>query len=402
MVDYGLISHTAQSYKKDLVKFLREIVAIPSLSTKEDKVAKRIVQEMKKADFDEVRIDPMGNVIGRIGSGKTIIALDGHIDNVDIGDPSLWNINPYKGKYENDVIYGRGSADQKGGFAAALFAGKLLKKLKLTGDYTLYVTGTVMEEDCDGLNWQYIVKEDKIRPDCVVITESTSLNIYRGQRGRMEIEVTTRGISCHGSAPERGVNAVYKMVPIIADIERLNTRLKEDKFLGKGTVTISHIRSTSPSLCAVADSCTIHLDRRLTAGETEKLALSQIKNLPGVKKAKAELKVLDYSEKSYTGLVYPTRKYYPMWVLPENSTEVKTAKKTYNGLFRKTPKVDHWVFSTNGISICGMFGIPIIGFGPGEERQAHSPNEHIPAQDLVEAMKFYAAFVLNYGPKRVS
>lgn len=397
MIDYSLISKAAQTHKKEIVTFLREIVSIPSYSTQEKKVVSVIAKKMKAGGFDEVTVDGLGNVIGRIGQGKNVIALDGHIDVVGVGDPRLWKMDPFKGKYEHDIVYGRGSADQKGGFTSALFAGILLKKLKLTGDYTLYVTGTVMEEDCDGLNWQYIIDKDKLKPDCVVITESTSLHIYRGQRGRMEIEVSTRGVSCHGSAPERGVNAIYKMSPIISDVEKLNKRLRSDKFLGKGTVTISQVRSTSPSLCAVADSSTINLDRRLTKGETEKSAIAELKRLPNIKKANADIKVLDYSERAYTGLVYPTRKYYPMWVIPETSREVKEAVNAYKGLYNNKPNVSHWVFSTNGVSICGMHGIPTIGFGPGEEKQAHSPNEHIPAQELVEAAKFYMAFVLNYG-----
>lgn len=397
MINYELISKATQSHKKEIVNFLREIVAIPSLSTKEEKVVQTIAKQMKLLGYDEVSIDGFGNVIGRIGHGKKVIALDGHVDTVDIGDLSQWKMDPYRGKYENDIVYGRGSADQKGGFVSAVYAGAILKKLHLTGDYTLYVTGTVMEEDCDGLNWQYIISKDKIKPHCVIITESTSLNIYRGQRGRMEIEIETKGQSCHGSAPERGINAIYKMSPLISDIEKLNNKLISDSFLGKGTVTISHIRSRSPSLCAVADGCTIHLDRRLTKGESEKYAISQLKNLPSVKKAKTEIRVLSYAEKSYTGVSYPTRKYFPMWVIREKSDEVKSAVNSYKQLYKKTPQISHWVFSTNGVSICGMFGIPAFGFGPGEEKQAHSPNEHIPAQDLVEAAKFYSVFILNYS-----
>jgi len=396
MINYKLISKTAQKYKKDIVEFLRDIVAIPSLSTKEEKVVERIAQEMKNIGYDEVIIDPMGNIFGNIGKGKKVIVFDGHIDTVGVGDPALWKVDPFIGKYEKGLVYGRGSADQKGGFASAVYAGKILKDLKLIGDYTFYACGSIMEEDCDGLNWQFILKSGRIKPDVVVLTESTSLKVYRGQRGRMEIEITTKGLSCHGSAPERGINAIYMMAPIIKDIEKLNSQLKSDNFLGKGTVTISQIRSTSPSLCAVSDSCTVNLDRRLTVGETEKSAIDEIKKLPSFKKEKAEIKVLDYKEKSYKDLVFPTKKYYPMWTVPENGKEVQIAVKAYEGLYGKKPKIGHWVFSTNGIATMGMHKIPTIGFGPGDEKQAHSPNENIPAQDLVEAMKFYVAFTLNY------
>jgi putative selenium metabolism hydrolase len=199
----------AVEVKADLVKFMQDIIRIPSLSSEEG-----------------VTIDPMGNLLGRIGSGPRVIALDGHVDTVDVGDPALWDRDPHSGDIEDGILYGRGTSDMKGGVASSVYAGAVLKKRGLPEDVTVYVTATVQEEDCDGLCWQYIVNEDGIRPELVVITEPTSLRIYRGHRGRMEMEVHTAGISCHGSAPERGINAVYKMAGIIADIEKLNERLE--------------------------------------------------------------------------------------------------------------------------------------------------------------------------------
>jgi len=260
-------------------------------------------------------------------------------------------------------------------------------------DLTIYMVGSVQEEDCDGLCWQYIVNEDKIRPELVVITEPTNLNIYRGQRGRMELEIKTVGISCHGSAPERGVNAIYKIADIVKDIEQLNNRLKDDPFLGKGTVTISEIRSTSPSLCAVADSATVHLDRRLTSGETIDSAVAEIKNLESFQKQQAKVKVLDYDIPSYTGLSYPTKKYYPTWAMDENHPAVMKADSIYRQLFDQKPKIDKWTFSTNGVATAGMFGIPTIGFGPANEIYAHSPKDQCPVEHLTKAMMFYAGLI---------
>ena len=122
----------------------------------------------------------------------------------------------------------------------------------------------MQEEDCDGLCWQHILEENTIDPEFVVLTEPTGLNVYRGHRGRMEIRVTVRGISAHGSAPERGDNAIYKMASILKELEKLNENLKYDEFLGKGTLAVSEIFYTSPSRCAVADGCSISVDRRLT------------------------------------------------------------------------------------------------------------------------------------------
>jgi putative selenium metabolism hydrolase len=251
-----------------------------------------------------------------------------------------------------------------------------------------------MEEDCDGLCWQYLLRERVLSPDVVVITEPTNLGVYRGHRGRMEIEVRTQGRSCHGSAPERGINAVYHMGPIIADVERLNDALagSGDAFLGKGTVTISQIRSTSPSLCAVADSCTIHLDRRLTHGDTMELAVQQLAHLESVRRVGASVTVLDYARPSWTGLVYPTKKYYPTWLLDESHPAVQAMAEAATDALGRSPAIGKWGFSTNGIATCGLFGVPTVGFGPGNEIHAHTPDDQCPVDHLTVAAHGYALF----------
>ena len=383
--------------KADLVKFMQDIIRIPSLSSEEGAVVQRIREEMLKIGYDEVTVDPMGNLLGRIGNGPRIIAFDGHVDTVDVGDASLWDRDPHSGDIEDGILYGRGTSDMKGGVACSVYAGALLKKRGLPDNVTFYVTATIQEEDCDGLCWQYIVNEDGLRPDLVVITEPTSLRIYRGHRGRMEMEVQTSGISCHGSAPERGVNAVYKMAGIIADIEKLNERLEPREPLGKGTVTISEIRSTSPSLCAVADGCSIHLDRRLTIGETEDTSVAEILALPSVQAAEATVTVLEYAVPSYTGLTYPTRKYYPTWETPAGEPAVQAATNAYRQAFGAEPEVGHWTFSTNGVATAGMYNIPTIGFGPGHEHFAHAPNEQTEIEHLVCCTAYYSALVDTFA-----
>jgi putative selenium metabolism hydrolase len=387
----------AMNVKADLIRFMQDIIRIPSLSSEEGAVIQRIRDEMLRLDYDEITVDPMGNLLGRIGSGPRVIALDGHVDTVDVGDPSLWDRDPHSGDIEDGILYGRGTSDMKGGVASSVYAGAILKNRGIPDEVTLYVTATVQEEDCDGLCWQYIVNEDGLRPDLVVITEPTSLRIYRGHRGRMELEVHTSGVSCHGSAPERGINAVYKMAGIIADIEKLNERLEPRDPLGKGTVTISNIRSTSPSLCAVADGCTIHLDRRLTMDETEDTSVAEILALPSVQDAEATVTVLDYAVPSYSGLTYPTRKYYPTWETPESEPAVQAARTAYRQAFGEEPEVGYWTFSTNGVATAGMHDIPTIGFGPGHEHFAHAPNEQTEIEHLVCCTAFYTALVDTFA-----
>lgn len=401
--DFNQVLKQAEKYRPEISKFLRDMIAIPSESCQEKEVILRIKEEMEKVGFDRVELDSMGNVLGSIGHGKHLIAIDAHIDTVGVGDKNQWDFDPYDGFEDDQVILGRGASDQEGGMASMVYAGKIIKDLGLEDDYTLLITGTVQEEDCDGLCWHYMIEEKDIKPEFVVITEPTSCNIYRGHRGRMEIKVTTHGVSCHGSAPERGDNAIYKMAPIINELKALNQNLHYDQFLGKGTLTVSEIFFSSPSRCAVADGCSISIDRRLTAGETWQSAIQEIKNLPAVKEANADVEIYEYDRPSYTGLSYPIESYFPTWVIEEDHPVCNTLVDSYKNLFKKEPFVDKWTFSTNGVSIMGRHGIPCIGFGPGHEDQAHAPNEKTWKDELVKAAAFYAVipqvYLANYVDK---
>ena len=384
----------ARGHQDDVVRFLRDLIAIPATSCQEGPVIRRIEAEMKKVGFDEVRIDGLGNILGRIGSGRRVVMMDSHTDTVGVGDPKEWSFDPYQGKVEDGCVWGRGASDQRAGIACLVYAGKLIKDLKLTDDVTVWMCGSVEEEDSDGIGWLYILREDGIRPDGIVITEPTNLGVYRGHRGRMEIEVHVPGVSCHASAPERGVNPIYKATRILQQVEALNARLRNDPFLGKGTVTVTDIRALTPSLCAVPSSATFHLDRRLTTGETKESAVAEIKALPALEDATVE--VLQYRVKSWRGLEYGMEKYYPTWVVEESHPLVRSGVETHRTLFGAAPVVDKWTFSTNGVATMGIMGVPTIGFGPGEEDNAHSVLERVPIEHLVKATAFYAAFPLVF------
>ncbi|NPD44313.1 YgeY family selenium metabolism-linked hydrolase [Lentimicrobium sp. S6] len=384
------IKSLSEKYRDYTAENLSKLVKIKSLSTQEKEVQLELKRQMEEAGFDEVRIDGLGNVIGRIGNGSTILAIDGHMDTVDNGNLSNWDFDPLGGEIKDGYVHGRGTVDQEGGPAAFVTSGRILKELSFDRDLTIYFVGSVMEEDCDGLCWKYLVEEEKIKPDFAISTEPTNLNIYRGHRGRMEMHVSFYGISSHGSAPERGKNAIYMASKVALEIEKLNERLAYDEFLGKGSVTISEFVSESPSLCAVSDFARLHLDRRLTWGETKESAVKEIEDL--LEGLNAKVEVLDYSEEAYTGLTYGMEKYYPTWKIPEEHQVVQTGVQAYEALYAKKPIVDKWTFSTNGVVINGIYKIPMIGFGPGNEILAHAPNEKVAIDDLVIASAFYAAF----------
>ena len=436
-MDFEAIKAAAQGYQADMTRFLREMISHPSESCEEKEVVHCIKAEMEKLGYDKVEFDKLGNVIGWMGTGDKIIALDSHIDTVGIGNIENWEADPYQGYETDEVIYGRGGSDQEGGMAAATYGARIMKDLDLIPQgYRIMVVGSVQEEDCDGMCWQSIVNEYFNGPEdarnqveFVISTEPTDGGIYRGHRGRMEIRVDMHGVSCHGSAPERGDNAIHKMAEVILNVRDLNENpadgsteinglvkmldpkfnpehYEDARFLGRGTCTTSQIFYTSPSRCAVADSCSISIDRRMTAGETWDSCLEEIRQLPSVKKYGDDVKVsmYMYDRPSWTGEVYETECYFPTWINKESAAHVQALVDAHHALYgeerigpdgamhlRHRPLIDKWTFSTNGVAIQGRYGIPCVGFGPGAESQAHAPNEITWKQDLVTCAALYAA-----------
>ena len=391
MIAPAKLRAAAKRYEKDMVRFARDLVAIPSFSCEEGALVKRIAREMKKVGFDNVKVDRLGNIIGRIGNTGPKVMLDCHIDTVGIGDRKAWKWDPFKGKFENGKIYGRGASDQKLSMVSMVYGGKLIKEFGLNKGFTYLAVGSCQEEDCDGLPLLHLIKKEGIKPDYVVITEATTLAVYRGHRGRMEIQVVAKGRSCHASAPERGVNAVVHMTDVIKEVTNLNKRLKKDKFLGKGTIAVTKVECKTPSLNAVPDECTIYLDRRLTVGESMASALREVRSLPSVKKHKAVVEVLQYDAVSWKGLKVSQEKYFPTWCLPESHKLVQAGLKAGEVALGRKPKVGKWVFSTNGVATAGRLVIPTIGFGPSDEVLAHTVDEYMPVDHLLKSAVFYAA-----------
>jgi putative selenium metabolism hydrolase len=395
-IDYEAVKAAAEGYREDMTRFLRALVKAKGTSCQEEEKAKLIQAEMVKLGYTRTDIDGLGNVLGWMGTGETVIGFDGHIDTVGVGNAANWTFDPFDGMEDDTIIGGRGTSDQLGGVVSAVYGAAIAKDLGLLSDtHTFLVTGTVQEEDCDGLCWLYIIEETGIRPAFVVSTEATDNGIYRGHRGRMEIRVEVSGVSCHGSAPERGDNAIYKMADVLLDIRDLNDKLLDNDFLGKGTVTTSEIFFTSPSRCAVADSCAISLDRRLTEGETWQGAIKEIEGLPSVQKHGARVSLYDYEATAWTGLKYGQECFFPTWVIPEDSPEVQAAADAHRAMYGE-PRIDKWTFSTNGVAIAGRHGIPVVGVGPGREDQAHAPNEITWKDDLVKCAAIYAVMPTLY------
>lgn len=388
------IKSLSERYRDYQVDILREMISVPGESGTEEERAKIITRMCKDAGFDEVYTDGLGSVVARLGKGSKILAFDAHIDTVGIGDPLQWKTDPYGGEIIDGYMYGRGTSDQLGGAASMIAAGRILKELGYSGDYSIYFTFTVMEEDCDGLAWLYLIEEEGLKPDYVVSTEPSSNELHRGHRGRMEIEIQLKGKACHGSRPHEGDSAAYKASRAALSIEKLNDVLEPDdeNFLGKGTVTVSYMNVTGPSQCAVPDLATLYLDRRLTWGEDADLAISQVKEYirDAINEEPHKVYMPSYEKRGYLNTDYTQELYFPTWKLDKDHPLVVATEKAYeilNGT--KMVNVAH-VGSTNAVAFAGRHGIPSVIVGPGDPAEAHTADEKIEVDNLVVCTGLYA------------
>ena len=384
------IQARVEAQRAAIIQFMRDLVAIPSIMGNIGAVGQRVIEEMNRLGFEDTRFDRMGNVLGRLGTGPTVLIYDSHIDTVDIGDKADWGWDPFIGKVENGILYARGAGDEKQSTPGMLYGLALARDLGLLEGYTVYYFGN-MEEDCDGQSCQALVEVEGIRPDYVVVGEPTEMNVYRGHKGRVELKLTARGRSVHAASNQLGENAIYRLIPVLAGIRDLNDQLHIDPFLGQGRITASIIQSRSPSLNAVPDECTLYVDRRLTFGETKEEALAQVQALiPHDDREKVKVEIMQYDTPSYTGFVFPVEKYFPAWALAEDHPFVQAGLATSRALWGGTPKTGRLNFSTNAIDWMGKAKIPTIIFAAGVETTAHSLLDQVPLDDLVRATAWYA------------
>lgn len=380
-------------HRDEIIRFMREICAIPSMEGQLAAVGERILTEMRRLGFDEARFDKMGNVLGRLGDGPRILVYDSHIDTVGIGDPASWQWDPFQGKIEAGMLYARGASDEKQSTPGMIYGLAIARDLGLLDGYTAYYFGN-MEEWCDGIAPNTFVAVDPcVRPDFVVIGEPTRMNVYRGHKGRLEMRVVAKGRSAHAASNHLGDNAIYKLLPIIAGIRDLEPQLGDHPFLGHGKITVSDIHVQTPSINAVPDEAVIFIDRRMTFGESKEQVIAQVEALiPAEFKDTVKVEELFYDAPSYTGFVFPVDKYFPAWALEEGHPLVQAGLEARKLIGLPDAPSGKWNFSTNGIYWAGKAGIPAIGFAPGDEIHAHTVLDQVRLEDVVKATEWYALF----------
>lgn len=381
--------------KNKVADFLRRLIAIPSESRHEEGVAVAVRKEMLSLGYKHAEVDRFGNVIGKVGEGRTKIIFDAHIDTRGIGDRSSWRFDPYTGDMKAGKVYGHGAANNKGGLAAIVYAGALIQELDLATDCTVYIVGSIQAEECEGLAYKALFDVEKLFPHFVVLTMPTGMRICRGHRGRVEFQITLRGQPVHASDPDKGFNCIYGMSKIIEGVQQLNERLPNDDFLGKATATVTHIECDDNGPNALPEACRITVDRRLVPGETQKKVLQQMKEV--CKGTRAKIEVIQYDRPSYRGLRLPMEKWFPTWQIEEDHPLMQAADSAYRSVFKKKAMIDKWTMSTAGVYTMGVHGVPTIGFGPSEESFSGPVNDHVRIDDLEKCISFYAS-LLGYLP----
>ncbi len=379
------IASAIKEIQSDLIEFAQDLVKIKSYSGDEQNIIEFIKEKMIKLDYDEVLIDAMGNIVGRIGTGEGIIMFDSHVDTVKVNDAAEWTYPPFDGVIKDGRLHGRGSVDMKSSVAASIYAGAVAKKMGFYHDKSIYVSCTVLEEDCDGENLKHLFKECDFKPDYMIICEPSANKLVTGHKGKAQMAIKTHGISAHGSAPEKGLNAIYEMAQIIQRIEKTSDTLMKNQGQN-GTLVASRISSSSESLNAVPFECEIYLDRRMVMGETKDTIQNEMDAIIGDKKASWEIGVLN--RKAWTGMDVKYHPFHLPWQIDLEHDLSKVCFKAYKQAFGSDPDLDYWDFSTNAVTTTAM-GIPTIGFGPGEYKLAHMVNENCQLSQIVDACNFY-------------
>lgn len=353
-------------------------------------MARFIADRMNALGFDEVKIDRYGNVVGRVGAGERVILFDSHTDTVNVTDAELWAVPPFSGEIKDGFLWGRGAVDMKAGLAASLYAAASARNQGLLTGKTVYVTCTVAEEDCDGEGLKHALAENHLRPDYAFICEPSANQIIIGHKGKAQVIIRTYGVSAHGSAPEKGLNAIYEMAEIIQRVEQTNRDLMQNPGRN-GSMVLAQISSTSVSLNAVPSACEIYLDRRLALGETEKTVRDEIERIITGKRATWKIGALQRT--TWTGEPLTYQPLHLAWEISLEHPLAQVLSAAYAGVYAHAPqKCEHWDFSTNAVATVSQ-GIPTIGFGPGDPKLAHMRDERCAVEQIVEACAVYTRVI---------
>lgn len=379
----------AQSYASQLIAFTQRLVQTPSLPGREEEVAQLIKHEMQQLGYDEVTVDPAGNVLGLIrGNPGPTMMFNAHMDHVDPGDLSSWRYPPYSGEIAEGMLWGRGTVDMKGALAAMVYAGGLIKQHALPMPGDLLVAAVVMEEG-GGVGTHELLQH--CRPAICVVGESSDGCVMRGHRGRTEFVARVVGRSVHASMPELGANPHYPMARFLARLETLP--METDPVFTCASVAPTLYRTDQSSPNVTPSEVRLTLDWRSLPGQCMEHVAAQLEQLlrEGLgDDYQAEVYVVQNRYVTYTGLTVELPASFPSFLLPADHWLVQGAQHTLSRTLDREVAVDVWRFATDGGQIATL-GIPTIGFGPGDPKVVHTNRECIALTALVDGLAGYTA-----------
>jgi putative selenium metabolism hydrolase len=376
---------TLSDKKEKTIELLRELIRTKSITGEEREIADLIARKLKIFGFEDVRIDGVGNVICKVvgsNEGPTLL-YNGHMDTVPAGEGSLWKYDPFAAEIVNNTIVGRGACDMKGSIAAMMMAVDAIRRadVKLKGIFIL--TMVVKEENAMEEGTKYTIEEDGLKPDIALVGEATNLNISLGARGRIEVDILVRGRSAHASDPLRGINAISKMTKVITAIPRM--KLPRHGFLGSATQAVTNISCQPGRSNVIPNLCTVSVDRRVIPSETPEKIKADFLNV---------IEKIKLKDPEFDADVKIGKSTLPAYISPSDSV-VKILQRSSMCVLSKKPKLSKYTFGTDASYLSAIAQIPTIGFGPGEEVNAHSVNDHVKIDDLVAASKVYASFIID-------
>ncbi len=319
------------------------------------------------------------NLISTIGNGKEVIGLTGHFDVIPVGDNSLWENPPFSARIKDGKLYGRGSADMKGGLAFLIGVIKILSKIPVfLKKYKIVFLGTADEEK--GMIGSITLSKQDVMKDLIllVIAEPTNLQIGIGEKGLLWVKLIIAGKAAHGSMPHEGINAIERALKILP---QLHTFLgdKTNDILGKSTLNVGCI-SGGTAINIVPDRAILDLDYRLIPEQNHQKLKKQLK----------ELHQPDFSVK------IEILKDLPALLSDRNHSFIQNLRKFSQG------EMIGLSYATDAANFINPNDpIPFVIFGPGDPKNIHKRDEFIEINQIFEAINHLKNALLRTYLKKI-
>jgi len=406
-----MVSDLVEKRKNELIELASKLIQIPSVNPPGDvsELAYFIKDYLSNYGISTETYEPEKNritVIGKVGkkNGRTLI-FNGHMDTVPIGDRNRWSFDPFSGKVVNNILYGRGACDMKGGLAALMFAQILLTKFENEINGRLLLMAVPDEETGSAYGTKWCLENDIVKGDACVLGEPSLLKLCRiGEKGWFVFKMVTEGKIAHGSTPMLGENAILKMLNVVMRLQELTKKkvkvpqeyeeiIEQSKnFLAEVTGNsavgdvLDHLTMNfgvirgGVKVNVVPDRCEMEVDCRIPVGLTVSEVLAQInKAISDIKGVRVE--VINATDPTVT-----SPKEEIVQILYEKASKLTEERPI---LYIQQSATDARFFR--------LKGIPAFSYGPGNGiKYAHAYNEQVHVKEIINAAKVYLATALSY------